>query len=33
MPNRHFVYSAQVLIQALYPRIVDKIRELAGGAL
>ena len=27
------MYAAQVLTQELYPRIVDKIRGLAGGAL
>ena len=33
VPNKHFMYAAQVLTQELYPRIVDKIRGLAGGAL
>ena len=33
VPNKHFMYAAQVLTQELYPRIVDKIRSLAGGAL
>jgi 4-hydroxyphenylacetate 3-monooxygenase len=33
VPNRHYMYSAQVLTQDLYPRIVNAIRELAGGAL
>jgi 4-hydroxyphenylacetate 3-monooxygenase len=27
------MYASQVLTQELYPRIVDKIRSLAGGAL
>jgi 4-hydroxyphenylacetate 3-monooxygenase len=33
VPDKHFMYAAQVLTQELYPRIVDKIRSLAGGAL
>ena len=33
MPDRHTLYSAQVLTQQLYPRFVASIRELAGGAL
>lgn len=33
VPNKHFVYSAQVLTQELYPQLVGTIRELAGGAL
>jgi 4-hydroxyphenylacetate 3-monooxygenase len=33
VPNRHFMYSAQVLTQDLYPRIVNTLRELSGGAL
>ena len=33
MPDRHTLYSAQVLTQQLYPRFVAAIRELAGGAL
>ena len=33
VPNRHFMYSAQVLTQDLYPRVIRTIRELAGGAL
>lgn len=32
VPNRHFLYSAQVITQDLYPRIMNMIRELAGGA-
>jgi 4-hydroxyphenylacetate 3-monooxygenase len=32
-PNRHFMYTAQVVTQELYPRLVNGIRELAGGAL
>ena len=33
VPNRHFMYSAQVLTQDLYPRVISILRELAGGAL
>ena len=33
VPNRHYMYSAQVLTQDLYPRLINMIRELAGGAL
>ncbi|MEX0757948.1 MAG: 4-hydroxyphenylacetate 3-hydroxylase N-terminal domain-containing protein, partial [Tistlia sp.] len=33
LPHKHFLYAAQVLTQELYPQIVNKIRELAGGAL
>jgi 4-hydroxyphenylacetate 3-monooxygenase len=33
VPDKHLMYAAQVLTQELYPRIVDKIRSLAGGAL
>jgi 4-hydroxyphenylacetate 3-monooxygenase len=33
VPNKHYMYSAQVLTQDLYPRIVNVLRELAGGAL
>jgi 4-hydroxyphenylacetate 3-monooxygenase len=33
VPNKHFMYSAQVLTQDLYPRVIRTIRELAGGAL
>jgi 4-hydroxyphenylacetate 3-monooxygenase len=33
VPNKHHMYSAQVLTQDLYPRIVNTLRELAGGAL
>jgi len=32
-PNRHFMYTAQVVTQELYPQLVTAIRELAGGAL
>ncbi len=33
VPNRHQLYSSQVVTQALYPELVKAIRELAGGAL
>ncbi len=33
VPDRHAVYAAQSITQALYPRMVTAIRELAGGAL
>ncbi len=33
VPNKHMMYAAQVLTQELYPRIIDTIRGLAGGAL
>jgi 4-hydroxyphenylacetate 3-monooxygenase len=32
VPNKHHVYSAQVVTQDLYPKIINTIRELAGGA-
>jgi 4-hydroxyphenylacetate 3-monooxygenase len=32
IPNRHQLYSAQVITQELYPRMINTIRELAGGA-
>jgi 4-hydroxyphenylacetate 3-monooxygenase len=33
VPNKHYMYSAQVLTQDLYPRIVNTLRDLSGGAL
>jgi 4-hydroxyphenylacetate 3-monooxygenase len=33
VPDRHFLYAAQVYSQALYPRFINEIRELAGGGL
>jgi 4-hydroxyphenylacetate 3-monooxygenase len=33
IPNKHFMYSAQVITQELYPRLIGMIRDLAGGAL
>ncbi len=32
VPNRHYMYSAQVITQDLYPKIINTIRELAGGS-
>jgi 4-hydroxyphenylacetate 3-monooxygenase len=32
VPNRHQLYSAQVITQDLYPKMINTIRELAGGA-
>jgi 4-hydroxyphenylacetate 3-monooxygenase len=32
IPNRHHLYSSQVITQELYPRMINVIRELAGGA-
>jgi 4-hydroxyphenylacetate 3-monooxygenase len=33
LPNRHQLYAAQVLTQDLYPRLINLIRDLAGGSL
>jgi 4-hydroxyphenylacetate 3-monooxygenase len=33
VPNKHFMYSAQVITQDLYPKVIHAIRDLAGGAL
>jgi 4-hydroxyphenylacetate 3-monooxygenase len=33
VPNKHYMYSAQVITQDLYPKMVNAIRDLAGGAL
>jgi 4-hydroxyphenylacetate 3-monooxygenase len=33
VPDKHLMYAAQVLSQELYPRLIDTIRGLAGGAL
>lgn len=33
VPDRHTLYTAQVLTQQLYPKFVDAIRELAGGSM
>jgi 4-hydroxyphenylacetate 3-monooxygenase len=33
VPNRHMLYAAHVTTQDLYPRLINQIRDLAGGAL
>ena len=33
IPDRHTLYAAQVLTQQLYPRVVNTLRELAGGGM
>ncbi|HET8587107.1 MAG TPA: 4-hydroxyphenylacetate 3-hydroxylase C-terminal domain-containing protein, partial [Candidatus Limnocylindria bacterium] len=33
VPHRQYMYSAQVVSQDLYPDLVRRIRELAGGSL
>jgi 4-hydroxyphenylacetate 3-monooxygenase len=33
VPNKQFMYAAQVLTQDLYPQFINAIRELSGGAL
>lgn len=33
VPDRHTLYTAQVLTQQLYPTFVGRIRELAGGGM
>jgi 4-hydroxyphenylacetate 3-monooxygenase len=33
VPNKHYMYSAQVLTQDLYPRIINTLRDLSGAAL
>lgn len=33
VPDKHFMYAAQVLTQDLYPLFVNAIRDLSGGAL
>src|SRR5262245_44749737 len=33
LPNRHQLYAAQLLTQELYPRLINLIRDLAGGSL
>ncbi len=32
VPDRHPLYSAQVIAQEMYPQIMDTLRELAGGS-
>jgi 4-hydroxyphenylacetate 3-monooxygenase len=33
VPDRHMLYAAQVLTQQLYPKIINTLRELAGGSM
>jgi 4-hydroxyphenylacetate 3-monooxygenase len=33
VPDRHTLYSAQVLTQQLYPKFITTLRDLAGGGL
>lgn len=33
LPNRHLLYAAQAITQDLYPRLINLIRDLAGGSL
>ena len=33
VPDRHTLYSAQVLTQQLYPKFVNTLRDLAGGGM
>lgn len=33
VPNRHMLYSAQVLTQQLYAKVLNSLRELAGGGM
>jgi 4-hydroxyphenylacetate 3-monooxygenase len=33
VPDRHTLYTAQVLTQQLYPKFVTTLRELAGGGM
>src|SRR5262245_63273847 len=33
LPNRHVMYSAEAVTQALYPHLINFIRDLAGGSL
>jgi 4-hydroxyphenylacetate 3-monooxygenase len=33
VPDRHLLYSAQVLTQQLYPKIIGMLRDLAGGGM
>jgi 4-hydroxyphenylacetate 3-monooxygenase len=32
VPNEHHLYAAQTITQDLYPKMIQTIRELAGGA-
>ncbi len=33
LPDRHMLYAAHVTTQELYPRLINLIRDLAGGSL
>ena len=33
VPDRHTLYTAQVLTQQLYPKVLNTLRELAGGGM
>lgn len=33
VPDRHTLYAAQTLTQQLYPRVLNTLRELAGGGM
>jgi 4-hydroxyphenylacetate 3-monooxygenase len=33
VPDRHTLYSAQTLTQQLYPKVLNTLRELAGGGM
>lgn len=33
IPDRHTLYAAQTLTQQLYPRVLNTLRELAGGGM
>lgn len=33
VPDGHLLYSAQVLTQQLYPKLITRLRDLAGGGL
>jgi 4-hydroxyphenylacetate 3-monooxygenase len=33
VPDRHLLYSAQVLTQQLYPKVITTLRDLAGGGM
>lgn len=33
VPDTHKVYAAQVLTQKLYPKVINSLRELAGGGM
>jgi 4-hydroxyphenylacetate 3-monooxygenase len=33
VPNKHYMYSAQVITQELDPKVIQTLRDLAGGSL